>query len=48
MTSGFCRVSDAALIGSPDKSHNGLVIGGEPGVAYGQCEKRDQAAAISV
>ena len=44
----FCRVSDALLVGSPDESNNGRVIGGEPCVAYGQCEKRDQAAAISI
>jgi thiamine pyrophosphate-dependent acetolactate synthase large subunit-like protein len=28
--SGFCRVSDAMLVGPPDESDNGWVIGGEP------------------
>jgi hypothetical protein len=32
----FCRVSDAALIGSPDKSNNGRVIGGELVERYGR------------
>jgi hypothetical protein len=45
---GFCRVSDAMLIGPPNESNSGPVIGGKPCVAYGQCEKRDQAAAISI
>jgi hypothetical protein len=45
---GFWRVSDTVLAGSPDESDNGRVMGGEPGVAYGQYEKRDQAAAISI
>src|ERR1035438_2660773 len=32
----------------PGESSSGQVIGGKPCVAYGQCEKRDQAAAISI
>ena len=36
------------LLVRPDESNNDRVIGGEPCVAYGQCEKRDQAAANSL
>src|ERR1035441_9899957 len=35
------------LVDQPDESNNGRVIDGEPCIAYDQCEKRDQAAAIS-
>jgi hypothetical protein len=36
------------LVDHPNESSSGRVIGGKPCVAYGQCEKRDQAAAISI
>jgi hypothetical protein len=36
------------LVCPPGESSSGRVIGGKPCVAYGQCEKRDQAAAISI
>ena len=44
---GFCRVSNAMLVGPLDESNNGRVIGGERNDDHERRKKRDQAAAIS-